>query len=183
MADLDAMLDAVLNAKVSGSGTPVREGAFIFQVMDHLAVSPRNSVGVLIFCEFKVLAATKVNPAVEPNPIGSTCSVCFDLTTDSGPANMQKYFCGLTGVDARSVREKDPHFFDKGGKFDNLMRKSIKTRAGECPLKGWVIAGETFVGKEITKGKNKGKNYIGLNWRTLEAENTPELIAQRAAVK
>lgn len=76
-------------AKATQGGNFIKPGGYLFEIQKLIADQKRG--GNMFIVEFKVLEATKTDPTVDPNPVGSSCSYVVNLDKDSGPGDMKKF--------------------------------------------------------------------------------------------
>ncbi len=171
--DRQALFNEIANAKTSGTGIKIRDGKYIF-VLKKVMMDKLYS-GTYFIVEFIVKHATKVvvnelnEPYavidVEPNAVGTTCSVCVEIggKNKSAAGNIKALFMGLVGeTDESKVDAKE---------FQEMLDKMTSTAQ---PGRGMYIRCETYR-KPIKSGVNIGKAYVGQNWSAVD--QTPEQYA------
>lgn len=156
----------VKDAKANGSGEWIRDGVYLFAVES--IFEQKGYEGECCIAELRVLSAEPLVEGVKPNPVGSTCSVVFNVTKNKEAAlgNIKKLFMGLFGIEEEDFTEE-------------LYAEYVDEKTN--PARGMVIGCRTK--QVINKGKvnaaNRGMKMTVPGWETVE--QTEDDVAKRRA--
>jgi hypothetical protein len=163
------LLDKIANAAVSKGGNYLQDGDYEF-ILERVEFGQKRK-GVCFVPELRVVRADKVVDGEEPNPVGSTVSCVWNVSTSTAaPGNIKEFILALTGLDesAPPAQVKD---------------LTGKAYSPEQPFRGIRIAARTF--RKTNQGKdnpqNRGQIMVIPKWRTVQGQ-TAETVAQGRAM-
>lgn len=169
-----ALLKKIAEAKTNAGGNIIKEGKYLLEI-EKIILEQMNS-GMCFIVEFHVLEAMKINPAVEPNAIGSKCSMVVNLDGAgklSAPGNIKSFTLALLGF------TEDPAKVTPTCQLatvPEIMETVDELCAESNPGKGMLIAGETF--SKLTRTEKKP--FVGVNWSRVN-QTADEIAKRRAA--
>lgn len=186
--EIDAYVDAIVNAKVSQGGNRMFDGAYLLTVKKLLAKKAASGGKAFFIAEMYVDESAAVDVPIDlytasekangnkinpPNKPDSDFGVVIDMTSESGPGNVKSLLCALEGIDPKSLDDSA----EGKAKFAALLRGSV---AAANPFRGAQIRAATYR-KLITKGPNKDKPFTATRWTHVD-QVPSTVLARRAAL-
>jgi len=158
-----AMKKKLAAAKVSGSGTPLRDGSYVLEINDIL-VSQKYK-GTFFTVETTIVESEKIIPEVEPNLPGTKASALHTNldTNEMGPGNMKQAVCAICNL---------PEDVDE----ETYLKELARITDDKQPMRGALVLVETFR-KTTQKGPNAGK--VGTYPKFIHVEQSEAEIAAR----
>lgn len=161
------LANKIASAHATVGGTPIRDGRYVMAVKS--VMLKKTFKGDMFIAEFRVEEAEKTHHEIDPNPVGSSCSLALNLTSNvSAPGNAKQFVLGLLGLDEAKTQN------------DTVAKKIMECVEGDGKkVRGMLVYCETYR-KQTKTGANAGKEGVYPRWSHVP-EQTPQDIAARAA--
>jgi hypothetical protein len=161
------LLDKIANAAVSKGGNYLQDGDYEF-IIERVEFGQKRK-GVCYVPELRVVRADKIGDD-EPNPVGSTVSCVWNVSTSTAaPGNIKEFVLALLGLDESAAPAL-------------VKEMTGKSYAPEQPFRGIRIAARTF--RKTNQGKdnpaNRGQVMVIPKWRTVPGQTEQTVAAGRA---
>ncbi len=155
----------IAEARATAGGNNITDGQYVMQVLK-LTVDQKFK-GTFFVAEFLVVDSEKTHPTIEPNRVGTDCSIALNLDSNvSAPGNMKQFFLGLLGLDEATTDSQE------------LVAAISKYTSDDQPARGMLIECSTF--RKTTKtGPNAGREGTYPRWSAAPEGNTPAEIKAR----
>ena len=122
----------IAKSKASQGGNYIKPGKYTFEI--GVVIAEEKRLGPMWITEFTVLESAKTDPAIEPNAVGSTCSLAVNLSKDAGPGNAKSFCMGAYGV-ASEDEITEEVLEETAGPAQPLRYMKIKCEAYNKPIR------------------------------------------------
>lgn len=141
-----ALAKKIADARATSGGIHIRDGNYVFLVRK--VILEEKYKGNFFITEFDVLMAQSVRTDIEPNKVGTDCSMSLNLDTNkSAPNNMKQFLCALLGKEDHELQ---------GAEY---LKEVAKFTGDTQPARGMLIEASTY--RKVTQGgPNAGKEGV-----------------------
>lgn len=161
-----ALAKKIAEAKASASGNRIKEGMYVLELLK--VICEQKFKGTMFIAEMLVRESAAISDKVEPNKVGTTCSIAYNLdgggkAGEAAKSNTKKFVCALFGLDLEC----------DGDEFTEKLSHILDDKQ---PARGMLISCET-VRQEIQTGKMAGTE--GVFPRFEHVDQTDKEITER----
>jgi hypothetical protein len=151
-----ALAKKIAEARATAGGNRIKDGSYVFVVRK--IILDEKFKGNFFIAEFDVLMSASVRDDVEPNKVGTDCSMALNLDTNkSTPGNMKQFFCALLGKEDGELQGQD------------YLKEVAKYVDDDQPGRGMLIEATTYRKTTLT-GPNAGKEGTYPRFATVSTE-------------
>lgn len=167
MAIPQALLKKIAEARATQGGNNIKDGNYVL-VVKKLMIENKFK-GTFFIAEFDVVDAEPTRQDVEPNAVGTDCSIALNLDSNvSAPGNMKQFFLGLLGLEEATTTT------------EQLMKEIAKYVGEDNAARGMLVEASTY--RKVTKtGANAGKEGVYPRFSPATGENTAAQVKARRA--
>lgn len=138
-----ALAKKIADARATAGGNQIKDGSYVFLIRK--IILDEKFKGNFFIVEFDVVMSAAQRDDVEPNKVGTDCSMALNLDTNkSAPGNMKQFFCALLGKEDAELQGEA--YLDEVAKYTG----------DEQPGRGMLIEATTYRKVTLT-GPNAGK--------------------------
>ena len=153
MALAPNILAKIANARATTGGNIIKDGKYLLTI-EKISIESKFR-GTMFIAEFYVKKSEKTLANIEPNAVGSTCSIVLNLDEPRGigAGNAKAFVLNLLGYDEPKGPIESPEVQKFLAEFQETLAKLIEPAQ---PVRGMLVNCETF--RKVTQtGVNAGK--------------------------
>ena len=166
------ILDRIANARATENYNRIKKGRYEWIVERFYMEKKRN--GMCLIPELRVVSSVKTDPNEDPDPVGTTVSTAWNITTqpDSAPGNVKAFILAVAGLDQSALTP---------AQVKDLTNEAISAAQ---PFRGMRVNGETVT--RINQGKknpnNRGQEMVIPNFKHVPGQTAESVAKNRAAL-